>query len=109
MLDWKAAGKEYAAMMVETAADLASELAIRGLPVFRGATVPPAHTNSPWRLTDGVEVNTQPSCYGSPTCWRAVSACRLHLSPTTSTDCASVPPSWSGWAWDPPTCTTLHH
>jgi len=40
MLDWKAAGKEYAATMVETAADLASELATRGLPVFEGADGP---------------------------------------------------------------------
>ena len=40
MLDWKAAGKEYAATMVETAANLAAELATRGLPVFEGADGP---------------------------------------------------------------------
>jgi glycine hydroxymethyltransferase len=37
MLDWKAVGKEYAATMVQTAAELASELRTRGLPVFGGA------------------------------------------------------------------------
>lgn len=36
MLDWKAAGKEYAATMVQTAAELASGLLERGLPVFQG-------------------------------------------------------------------------
>jgi len=36
MLDWKAAGKEYAATMVETAAALATGLVQRGLPVFQG-------------------------------------------------------------------------
>jgi glycine hydroxymethyltransferase len=36
MLDWKAVGKEYAATMVETAAELAACLSDRGLPVFRG-------------------------------------------------------------------------
>ena len=36
MLDWKAAGKDYAATMVRTAADLASSLLQRGLPVFQG-------------------------------------------------------------------------
>jgi glycine hydroxymethyltransferase len=40
MLDWKAVGKEYAAAMVETAANLASELRTRGLPVFEGADGP---------------------------------------------------------------------
>lgn len=37
MLDWKAAGKEYAATMIETAAALATGLIDRGLPVFQGA------------------------------------------------------------------------
>lgn len=37
MLDWKAAGRAYAATMVETAAELASGLLQRGLPVLRGA------------------------------------------------------------------------
>lgn len=37
MLDWKAAGKEYAATMVQTAAGLAAGLLERGLPVFQGA------------------------------------------------------------------------
>jgi glycine hydroxymethyltransferase len=36
MLDWKAVGKEYAATMVETAAELARGLMQRGLPVFQG-------------------------------------------------------------------------
>jgi glycine hydroxymethyltransferase len=36
MLDWKAVGKEYAATMVETAAELATHLEQRGLPVFQG-------------------------------------------------------------------------
>lgn len=36
MLDWKAAGADYAATMVETAAALGSGLQQRGLPVFRG-------------------------------------------------------------------------
>jgi len=40
MLDWKTAGKECAATMVQTAADLALELATRGLPVFEGADGP---------------------------------------------------------------------
>jgi glycine hydroxymethyltransferase len=40
MLDWKTAGKEYAATMVQAAADLASELGARGLPVFEGAEGP---------------------------------------------------------------------
>jgi glycine hydroxymethyltransferase len=40
MIDWKTAGKEYAAAMVETAANLASELQTRGLPVFEGAGGP---------------------------------------------------------------------
>jgi glycine hydroxymethyltransferase len=40
MIDWKTAGKEYAAAMVETAANLASELRTRGLPVFEGADGP---------------------------------------------------------------------
>jgi glycine hydroxymethyltransferase len=40
MLDWKAAGKKYAATMVETAADLAAELVTRGLPVFEGSDGP---------------------------------------------------------------------
>jgi glycine hydroxymethyltransferase len=37
MLDWKVAGRAYAAAMVETAARLADELANTGLPVFTGA------------------------------------------------------------------------
>jgi glycine hydroxymethyltransferase len=37
MLDWKAAGPDYAATMVQTAAELASGLLERGLPVFQGA------------------------------------------------------------------------
>ncbi|MCW2737309.1 aminotransferase class I/II-fold pyridoxal phosphate-dependent enzyme [Nocardioides sp.] len=37
MLDWKAAGTEYAATMVQTATELASGLLARGLPVFEGA------------------------------------------------------------------------
>jgi glycine hydroxymethyltransferase len=37
MLDWKAVGKQYAATMVETAAELAAALGERGLPVFQGA------------------------------------------------------------------------
>jgi glycine hydroxymethyltransferase len=61
MLDWKTAGKECAATMVQTAADLALELATRGLPVFEGADGP-AHTSSRSRHTDGEEVSTQPSC-----------------------------------------------
>jgi glycine hydroxymethyltransferase len=40
MLDWKAVGKEYAATMVETAAELAAGLVERGLPVFEGAEGP---------------------------------------------------------------------
>jgi glycine hydroxymethyltransferase len=40
MLDWKAAGKEYAATMVETAGALAAGLAQRGLPVHEGADGP---------------------------------------------------------------------
>jgi glycine hydroxymethyltransferase len=40
MIDWKTTGKEYAATMVETAADLASELATKGLPVFEGVDGP---------------------------------------------------------------------
>jgi glycine hydroxymethyltransferase len=40
MLDWKAVGKEYAAAMVETAAELASELSTKGLPVFEGGNGP---------------------------------------------------------------------
>jgi glycine hydroxymethyltransferase len=40
MLDWKAAGKQCAATMVQTASELASELATRGLPVFEGADGP---------------------------------------------------------------------
>ena len=40
MLDWKAVGKEYAATMIQTAAELASELRTRGLPVFEGADGP---------------------------------------------------------------------
>jgi glycine hydroxymethyltransferase len=40
MLDWQTAGKEYAALMVQTAADLASELATMGLPVFEGGDGP---------------------------------------------------------------------
>jgi glycine hydroxymethyltransferase len=41
MLDWKVAGRDYAAAMVAAAARLAEELAARGVPVFaadRGAT-----------------------------------------------------------------------
>lgn len=37
MLDWKTAGKEYAATMLETATALAASLLERGLPVFQGA------------------------------------------------------------------------
>lgn len=40
MLDWKAAGKDYAATMVETAAELAQGLMNRGLPVHQGADGP---------------------------------------------------------------------
>ncbi len=40
MLDWKATGKEYAATMVETAAELAAGLEERGLPVFHGIDGP---------------------------------------------------------------------
>ncbi len=40
LLDWKAVGKEYAATMVETAAELAAALSRRGLPVFEGADGP---------------------------------------------------------------------
>jgi glycine hydroxymethyltransferase len=40
MLDWKVAGRAYAAAMVETAARLAEELAAAGLPVFLGAHGP---------------------------------------------------------------------
>ncbi len=40
MLDWKAAGTEYASTMVDTAAELADRLAGRGLPVFSGADGP---------------------------------------------------------------------
>jgi len=40
MLDWLAVGKEYAATMVETAAELAACLVERGLPVFEGADGP---------------------------------------------------------------------
>jgi glycine hydroxymethyltransferase len=40
MLDWKAVGKEYASVMLETAADLASELGTRGLPVFEAVDGP---------------------------------------------------------------------
>lgn len=36
MLDWKEVGAEYAAAMVQTAAELASALLARGLPVFQG-------------------------------------------------------------------------
>ena len=46
MLDWKAAGADYAATMVQTAAALAAGLVERGLPVFQGDRradrVPPA-------------------------------------------------------------------
>ncbi|HST48549.1 MAG TPA: aminotransferase class I/II-fold pyridoxal phosphate-dependent enzyme [Jatrophihabitans sp.] len=40
MLDWKVAGRAYAAAMVETAGRLAEELAAAGLPVFSGAHGP---------------------------------------------------------------------
>ena len=40
MLDWKAAGADYATAMVDTAAELADRLAGRGLPVFTGADGP---------------------------------------------------------------------
>jgi len=40
MVDWKAVGKEYAATMVETAAELAARLGQRGLPVFQGIDGP---------------------------------------------------------------------
>lgn len=40
MLDWKAAGTDYATAMVDTAAALADRLAGRGLPVFTGADGP---------------------------------------------------------------------
>jgi glycine hydroxymethyltransferase len=40
MLDWKVAGRGYAAAMVETAAQLAEELTAAGLPVFSGAYGP---------------------------------------------------------------------
>ncbi len=40
MLDWKAAGTEYAATMVQTAAALAAGLLERGLPVFQGIDGP---------------------------------------------------------------------
>jgi glycine hydroxymethyltransferase len=40
MLDWKVAGRAYAAAMVETAAQLAEELTAAGLPVFSGAYGP---------------------------------------------------------------------
>ena len=40
MVDWKAVGKEYAATMVEAAAELADRLAERGLPLFVGVDGP---------------------------------------------------------------------
>jgi glycine hydroxymethyltransferase len=40
MLDWKVAGKAYATTMVETAAELARQLAVRGLPVHEGSDGP---------------------------------------------------------------------
>ena len=40
MLDWKAAGADYAATMVQTAAALAAGLVERGLPVFQGIDGP---------------------------------------------------------------------
>jgi glycine hydroxymethyltransferase len=40
MVDWKTVGKEYAATMVETAAELAAGLGREGLPVFEGADGP---------------------------------------------------------------------
>ena len=40
MLDWKAAGADYATAMVDTAAELADRLAGRGLPVFTGTDGP---------------------------------------------------------------------
>jgi glycine hydroxymethyltransferase len=40
MLDWKVAGRDYAAAMVETAAALADELAGNGLPIFSGGNGP---------------------------------------------------------------------
>ncbi|MGW1680839.1 aminotransferase class I/II-fold pyridoxal phosphate-dependent enzyme [Saccharopolyspora sp. NPDC002376] len=40
MLDWKVAGRAYAAAMVDTAAQLAEELTGAGLPVFAGAHGP---------------------------------------------------------------------
>jgi glycine hydroxymethyltransferase len=43
MLDWRVAGRAYAAAMVETAARLADELATVGLPVFTAAA---GHTRS---------------------------------------------------------------
>lgn len=40
MLDWKVAGQDYAAAMVETASRLADELVALGLPLFSGAHGP---------------------------------------------------------------------
>lgn len=40
MVDWKVAGRAYAAAMVKTAAELAEELGKAGLPVFSGAHGP---------------------------------------------------------------------
>jgi glycine hydroxymethyltransferase len=40
MLDWKVAGKAYAAAMIDTAARLAEELTVAGLPLFTGAHGP---------------------------------------------------------------------
>ena len=40
MLDWKVTGKDYATTMVETAAELAGQLALRGLPVHEGSDGP---------------------------------------------------------------------
>ncbi len=40
LVDWRTVGKEYAATMVETAAELAAGLIQQGLPVFEGADGP---------------------------------------------------------------------
>ncbi len=40
MLDWKVTGKDYATTMVETATELAEQLAVRGLPVHTGSDGP---------------------------------------------------------------------
>jgi glycine hydroxymethyltransferase len=40
MLDWKAAGADYATTMIDTAVELADRLAARGLPVFTGVDGP---------------------------------------------------------------------